>query len=111
MKLIDNMKRTNQQNKSLHKYLDELSRELNLQGIDVKVMVKNLRVDATPEMMKEIFRSIAKEKFQVSSTADLSTKQLTECYEEMNRLTSSMGIAISFPSQENTEEYLSSFVQ
>lgn len=104
-------KRTIQQNKSLHKYLEEVSRELNNAGIDVRVMVRNLRVDSTPEMMKEIFRSIANEKFQVTSTANLTTKQLTECYEEMNRLTSSMGVAVAFPSQENTEEYLSSFNQ
>lgn len=99
------MKRTNQQNKSLHLYLEELSRELNLQGIDVKVMVKNLRVDATPEMMKEIFRSIAKEKFQVLSTTELTTKQLIDCYEEMNRLTSSMGVHCIFPSRENMTDY------
>lgn len=104
-------KRTGQQNKSLYKYLEELSRELNNAGIDVKVMVKNLKVDSTPEMMKVIFKAIAYEKYQVTSTADLTTKQLTECYEEMNRLTSSVGVAIPFPSQENTEEYLSSFNQ
>lgn len=105
------MKRTSQQNKSLHKYLEELSRELNNAGIDVKVMVKNLRVWSTPEMLKVIFKAIAFEKYQVTSTADLTTKQLTECYEEMNRLTSSVGVAIPFPSQLHTQEYLDSFVQ
>jgi RNA-splicing ligase RtcB len=57
------MKLTSQQRKATHKYFEEVARELNNQGIDVKVLVENLRVDATPEMMKNIYRAIGKEKF------------------------------------------------
>lgn len=100
---------TNQQRKATHKYFEEVARELNNQGIDVKVLVSNLRVDATPEMMKNIYRAIGKEKFGITSTEELTTGQVTQCYEEMNRLLASVGISIAFPSQENTEEYLNSF--
>lgn len=103
------MKITNQQRKATHKYFDEVARELNNQGIDVQVLVKNLRVDATPEMMKNIYRAIGKEKFGITSTEELTTGQVTQCYEEMNRLLASVGCHIAFPSQENTEEYLNSF--
>lgn len=33
------MKRTNLQNRSIHSWFDEVSRELNLAGIDFKVLV------------------------------------------------------------------------
>jgi len=103
------MKITNQQRKATHKYFEEVARELNNQGIDVQVLVKNLRVDATPEMIKNIYRAIGKEKFGITSTEELTTSQVTQCYEEMNRLLASEGCHIAFPSQENTEEYLKSF--
>lgn len=103
------MKRTITQNKSLHKYFEEVSRELNNHGVDVKVLVSNLRVDATPEMVKSIFRTIGKEKFGIISTAELTTKQVNECFDEFNRLLSNVDISISFPSYTESEEYLNSF--
>ncbi len=104
------MKRTLRQNRSLHKYFDELSKELNTQGIDVKVLVENLRVDSTPEMMKNIFRSIASEKYGIKSTTELTTKQVNECYDEFNRVLATQGIHINFPSYQESEEYLNSFL-
>ena len=105
------MKRTNQQNKSIHSWFDEVSRELNLAGIDFKVLVESLRVDATPELVKSVFRQIGYAKFEKKSTADLTSKELQECWEEMNRLLSSVGVHCPFHEQTNTEEYLRSFVQ
>ncbi len=94
----------------MHKYFDELSKELNTQGIDVKVLVENLRVDSTPEMMKNIFRSIASEKYGIKSTTELTTKQVNECYDEFNRVLATQGIHINFPSYQESEEYLNSFL-
>lgn len=109
MSLKRNM--TPQQRKAVHKYFEEVARELNNQGVDVKVLVSRLRVDATPEMMKNIFRSIGREKYGIQSTEELTTKQITECYDEFNRLLSSEGVFIPFPSIESTEEYLNSYEQ
>lgn len=103
------MKRTNKQNASLHKYFEEVARELNEHGIDVKVLVSRLRVDATPEMVKNIYRAIGSEKFGIKSTAELTTKQVNECYDEFNRLLALEGIQINFPSYKESEEYLNSF--
>lgn len=104
------MKRTLKQNRSLHQYFNELSKELNTQRIDVKVLVENLRVDSTPEMMKNIFRSIASEKYGIKSTTELTTKQVNECYDEFNRILATQGIHINFPSYQESEEYLNSFL-
>lgn len=103
------MKRTRAQNRSLHKYFEEVSRELNNAGIDVKVLVARLRVDATPEMVKDIYRAIGSSKFGIKSTSELTTRQVNECYDEFNRLLSLEGLQINFPSYQETEGYLNSF--
>ena len=103
------MKRTINQNKSLHKYFQEVSNELNNHGVDVKVLVENLRVDATPHLVKDIFRAIGKTKFGATSTSELTTTQVNECYDEFNRMLSSVDISIPFPSYTETDEYLKSF--
>lgn len=103
-------KRTLKQNRSLHAYFNELSKELNNQGIDVRVLVKNIRVDATPEMMKNIFRSIASEKYGIKSTAELTTKQVNECYDEFNRALAMQGVHVNFPSYQDSEEFINSFL-
>lgn len=104
-------KRTNLQNRSIHSWFDEVSRELNLAGIDFKVLVDSLRVDATPDLVKSVFRQIGYAKFEKKSTANLTSKELQECWEEMNRLLASAGVHCPYHSVENTEEYLSSFNQ
>lgn len=105
------MKRTITQNKSLHKYFEEVSRELNNHGVDVKVLVENLRVDSTPHLVKDIFRAIGKTKFGITSTSELTTIQVNECYDEFNRMLASVDISISFPSYTETEEYLKQLEQ
>jgi len=72
-------------------------------------MVKNLRVDSTPELVKAVFREIGTVKFNKLSTADLTTKEVNECYDELTRLLASEDIFVSFPSYEDSEEYLNSF--
>ena len=103
------MKRTIKQNKALHKFFQEVSAELNNQGVDVRVMVKNLRVDSTPEMVKDIFRAIGKEKYGINSTTELTTRQVNDCFDEFNRMLAAEDIYIPFPSYQESEEYLKSF--
>lgn len=103
-------KRTNLQNRSIHSWFDEVSRELNLAGIDFKVLVDSLRVDATPELVKSVFRQIGYAKFEKKSTAELTSKELQECWEEMNRLLASVGVHCPFHEQTSTESYMNSFV-
>lgn len=98
--MTETRKRTIRQNKSIHKWFEEVSRECNDRGIDMKVLVENLRVDTTPESIKDIFREIGRAKYGKHSTADLTTKELMECYEEFNRLLGTHSLHIGFPSQE-----------
>ena len=97
--------RTIKQNKSLHKYFQEVSRECNNSGIDFNVMVKNLRVDTTPELVKSVFRQIGYAKYGKSSTTQLTTKEVNECFEEFNRLLASEGLHITFPSYTDLIDY------
>jgi len=102
--------RTLKQNKSLHLYFSQVANELNNHGISLKIALQDLEVDITEHNVKSMFKAIAKEKFGKSSTADLSRKELNECCEEMNRHISKLGIQVDFPSQENTENYLNSYI-
>ena len=101
--------RTLQQNKSLHKYCQELATELNNAGVTMEALIQNLQVDHTMYSVKSIWKAIAKAKFGKDSTATLTTKELQEVYEEVNRMVAGFGIHLAWPSQENTQEYLSSF--
>lgn len=93
-------KRTDKQNRAIHVFFNEVSRECNDRGIDMKVLVENLRVDTSPESIKDIFRQIGFVKYGKKSTADLTTKELMDCYEEFNRLLGQSSLHIPFPSQE-----------
>lgn len=101
----ETLKRTQRQNRSLHLWFQEISRECNNSGIDMKVLVQNLRVDMTPEITKDIFREIGKVKFGKVSTADLTTKEVNECFEEFNKLLGMSGLHISFPSYTDLIDY------
>lgn len=102
--------RTNQQNKALHKYCTEVAVELQNAGVSVEAFVKDIQADFTMETVKMMWRAFAKAKYGKESTTQLTKKQINEVYDECNRHISKFGIHISFPSQEQTESYLSSFI-
>lgn len=92
--------RTMRQNASLHLWCNEVARELNNAGIDMSVLVKNLQVVHTKESIKAIWKAIANAKYGKTSTTQLTTKELTDVYEEMNKMLSEFGIYLAFPSNE-----------
>lgn len=92
--------RTLKQNKSLHKYCEVLSETLNEMGITQEVLVRGLEVDNSPESVKAVFRALGKAKYGKESTADLTTKEISSCYEEFNRHISKLGVYIPWPSEE-----------
>lgn len=97
--------RTLTQNKAIHKYFVELTTELNNQGITLNILLKNIEVDLTPMAIKDIFRKIGEVKYGKKSTKDLTTVEIQECYEELNRHVSQHGVHIPFPSIENFINY------
>ncbi len=105
------MKRTLKQNRSQYKFFEDFAKLCIEHGLDIRVIFKDVRVTATPKTIKMYWDGIMKEKYGYNSTTQLTTTEITEMYDEFNKILASHGHHIAFPSQENTESYLNSFVQ
>ena len=103
--------RTIPQNKALHKYCGELAQDLNEAGITMEVFFKNMEVDHTMESVKAMFQAFAQVKYGKRHTSELTTIEMTELYEEVNRHVAQFGIHRAWPSYEDTENYLNTFVE
>jgi len=102
-------KRTNKQNRSIHLGCSQIADILVENGISLQVAFKNIEVRPTMEVIKGIFRQIANAKFEVTSTADLTTSQVDKVWEDLIKpLSENTGVYFSFPSQEDSENYLQS---
>jgi len=96
-------KRTLTQNGCLHEYIADLAKALNDAGYDVKETI-TAPVDFTPETVKKyMFHPIMKALFpDKTSTKELSTVEISQVYENLNRLTSEkFGIGLLWPSRDN----------
>lgn len=89
------------QNRSLHKWCDELAQEANAHGVSYKAVVENLSVDWTLESVKSIIHAIGKSMYEKTSTADFTTTELTNVCKEVDKLFLEQGINILFPSFES----------
>lgn len=93
--------RTTQQNKAFHKGFTEIANLLVEHGISLNVALKNLDVRPTMHTIKDAYRSIAEAKFGVTSTADLTTTQVSEVWDDLVKaISENTGIEIVFPSEE-----------
>lgn len=106
-KQLTEKQRTIAQNKAIHVYFQEMAQLLTESGIDVQLFLKDFEISYSPEMIKNIWRNIAKEKFQKDGTSQLTTTELQAVYEEFNRHVAKHGIHLPFPSVEaqNFEEW------
>jgi tRNA A37 threonylcarbamoyltransferase TsaD len=91
------------QNRSLHKFCTELADEANNHGISMKAVIQDLQVDWSMEGVKSIIHAISKAKYQKTSTADLTTKELSDCCKEVQKIFLEQGIHVEFPSFEENE--------
>lgn len=103
--------RSIQQNKSIHKYCTEVANMLNESGITKQVFYRNVESDYTMENIKDLWRAFAKAKYNKEHTAELTSHQVTQIYEEVNRHISQFGLHVAFPSQDLTNEYLESIIK
>jgi len=93
-------KRTIKQNKSLHKYLTIIAEKLAESGQDMREVV---RLPITPtvdnvkeEMWKPVMSALYPDK---TSTTELSTKEMTQCYEVFNSAVGErLGVSADWPS-------------
>lgn len=86
-----------------------LADALNGAGLDMRQVLKpEIEIPWGEKNIKELmFKPIAKAMFNVDSTTDLDTKQISEVYEVLNRHTASkLGVSVGWPHDENKGEGL-----
>ena len=98
--------RTTLQNKALHKYFALMSEGLNGAGYDQVKFYETIKhgfaVSWSPEAFKDFWRSVAITLYpEITSTADLDTKQLQEVYLVVDKgISERTGVSVPFPSDE-----------
>jgi hypothetical protein len=94
--------RTNLQNKAIHKYLSLLSAELNTAGLDMQHTLKEgVSIPWSETLVKELlWHSVQTAMFGTTSTAKLTTEQVSAVYDVINRKTSDLGVSVEFPDKE-----------
>ena len=98
------MDRTSAQNRSLHLYFTLLAKELNDSGQDMrKVLKESVEIPwGVVSIKDQMFKPIALAMFGKSSTTELSTKEISEVYEVLNRHTGEkLGISVIWPHEED----------
>ena len=97
-------KRTTQQNRALYLYFTLLAEALNDSGYDMKAVIrKEVDIPWTSETVKShLWKPIQKDFLKQYSTTELTTKQIDEVYDVVNRVVGERtGVHIPFPSIES----------
>jgi len=96
--------RTQQQNKALHKYCELLAEALNDAGFDQKVVLSYRTVDVPwdkDRVKLNLWQDLQKAMFGKKHTSELSTGEVNEVYEVLDRWTAQhFGIHVPFPNRE-----------
>lgn len=101
---METKQRTESQNKALHLYFTQLAEMLNQSGLDMrKVLKPSINIPWTAKSIKEhLWRPIMKIQLGKDSTTELTTKEIVEVYDVINKhIGEQFGISIEFPSQES----------
>lgn len=94
------MTRSIEQNKAMHKGFTDIANCLIESGVSLNVIIKNLDIRPTPENIKDVFRAIANAKYGITSTAEMTTLQINETWEELTKSVSEKtGVLVEFPSE------------
>lgn len=76
--------RTSQMNRAFHLLLSQVAKEMQAQGIDQRTVLTDLKgydVPVTDTFLKEVWRSIMVTMFRKTSTTQLTTKEMKDCYD------------------------------
>lgn len=95
--------RTIQQNKSIHKYFELLAEELNMAGLDMRIVLKpSYQIWWTPESIKNnIWKPVQEAMYKKQSTTELTRKEVDKVYEQINYIIGEKwGVSVPFPSNE-----------
>lgn len=96
----------------MHKLFTMLATELNTLGLDMKVIMKpSYEIWWTPEAVKtHLWKPLQKAMYGKESTTELTTGEVSKVYEQLAHIIGQKhGVEISFPSYEETENYLNSY--
>lgn len=99
--------RTLSQNNALHLYCAMLAETLNDAGLDLRVVLKpEIAIPWTGGTVKDfLWRGVQQSYLGKRSTTELTTKEVNEIYEILNRhLGEKFGITQEFPKYEDTLE-------
>ena len=100
------MNRTDKQNDSLHLWFELISQILNDSGKDMRVFLKpEIEIPWTKDNFKNfVWRPVQEHLVGKKSTTELTTKEVSEVYEVLNRfLGEKHGIHVPFPSIDREE--------
>ena len=104
--------RTLAQNRSIHKGCQQIADVLVENGISLNKVIENLEIRPSMDSIKDIFRHIAREKYGIESTTELEKGQIDPVWDDLVKSISEVtGVFVPFPSQENSEEAISSYEQ
>ena len=95
--------RSSNQNKALHKWLDELALELNNRGLDMRTVLKpEVEIPWDGKLLKKhVFHPIEEAMLEKTSTADLTTSEVSKVVDVINRhLLQKFDVSLPFPSEE-----------
>jgi hypothetical protein len=99
--------RTNEQNRSMHKFFEIVSAQLNDIGHTFNFDgIKGLKMQLpyTPEIVKNfIWRPIQSALFDKESTTRLTTKEVSQIAEIIIKFFADYGIIVEFPSKESVK--------
>ena len=97
-------RRTLSQNSALFRFFDLLASTLNAQNLTVDVILKADTQWNKERVLELLWRPLQKSITGKESTTKLTTKELTEVYDTLNKaLGEKLGIHVSFPSYENKD--------
>jgi hypothetical protein len=98
----EELKRTLQQNKAMHKYYTMLADKLNESGLDMKKVLKpGIDIPWSPTSVKEfLWRPIQDAMLDKESTRALTTDEVDKIYRVLDRhLGEKLGIHVEFPNR------------
>ena len=104
--VIRDPKRTSRQNRAMHKFFEILAEQFNEMGLGYQdIFSVNIEVKWTPALVKEaLWRHVQRVSTGKESSTKLTTKELSDIAEAIERGLAIKGIDIAFPSIDSLRE-------
>lgn len=109
---MEKPKRTDIQNRSMHKLFTMMADEFNTKGLEMKVVLKpEYKLWWTTENVKEhLWKPVMKAMYNIDSTTELTTDQVSKVYEQiMKVIGEKFGVYLEFPSKEQLDDYWNNY--